>query len=216
MLKLPALALLVLAAGPARAQTTLPTRLTIPTFIVSSNPGVTQDMTAWKNLLQSDVSALTADLNILPNAGRIRFREQMLPSAPTRATVESRWRQLNAIQVITALGSRQGGSTVFEGSIYLGDFGTGIPSRSVPLPTTLDASAYRASRDTVKAAVLYALSVDAKGNLADAQGNRAAACKLLERAGQINRDLARRNSAPPQLSAAITQRRAGMKCGIAR
>lgn len=203
------LAGLLLFPSSAYAQNSLPSRLSIPTFIVSRNAGVADDMSAWTDLLQNDLEATIADLTILPGSKGIKFRPQILTNAPTRQTIENRWNQLNAIEIITALGSRQGNATVFEGSIYLGDWAGSIPTRTVPLPATLNAATYQASRDTVKAALLYALSIDASNN-------RPAACQLLQRAAQIDRDLVRRRAASAQLSAAIAQRHSTLKCGINR
>ena len=209
MLKPVLLAILLLAPSAAYGQNRLPSRLAIPTFIVSRNAGVVEDMSTWTDLLQGDLDALIADLSILSGGRGIKFQAQALPSAPSRPTIEARWRQLNAIQIITAVGSRQGNATVFEGSIYLGDWGGSIPTRSVPLPATLNANTYQSSRDTVKAAALYALSIDASNN-------RPVACRLIQRAALINRDLVRKKAAPAQLSVAITQRQSTLKCGISR
>ena len=202
---------LVAAAIPsvAAGQARLPTRFTIPTYIVSPSPDVANEIAAWKNYLQRDMSALAGELGMLPDAPRINFNERRQSSTPTLQTIQNRWRQLNALQVSTAIGSREANSIAFEGSIYLGDLGVGVPARTVELPRSLNASNYRLSRDTVKAATLFALSVDA-GN------NRAVACRLLQRASQAERDLARQRGSPAGLRGAIDQRRAVLRCGIVR
>lgn len=205
-----ALCLAVLSSIPAQAQVAprLPTRLTIPTVIVSS-PEVVNDMRTWKNLLQNDMSALAAELSMLSSADRIAFREQSLASAPTLAAIDNRWRQENAIQVVTAVGSRLGASTVLEGSVYLGDLAGTLSPKMVALPATVDAKSYQSSRDIVKVATLYALAIDARNY-------RPAACQLLRRAQQVRDDLSRRNSMPVALAAAIGQRVTALKCGIVR
>jgi hypothetical protein len=207
MLRAAAFGFLLIPAA-ATAQPGLPTRVTIPTFIVSPSGDVAEQITAWKNLLQGDMSALAGELTALPNAQRIQFSERRVSSTPTLQTVQDRWRQLNALQVITAIGSGDPRSVAFEGSIYLGNLGSGIPAQTVPLPRSLTASDYQQSRDTVRAATLYALSVDAGTN-------RVIACQLLRRASQAARDLARRNSAGG-LRVAIDQRRTSLHCGIVR
>jgi hypothetical protein len=206
------LAALLLLAAPAAAQPAprLPTRLTVPTLVISRNAAVIEDLTSWQNLLQNDMTTMVGDgFPGLTNAGRISFSARPLPAAPTLDAVATRWRQENAIHVITAIGSRQGAGTVLEGSVYLGDLAGDLATRSVPLPATIDAASYRASRDVVKAATLYALAVDSGSY-------RPAACPLLYRAGQARDDLTRRAVPLGGLGAAIDARMAQLKCRVVR
>lgn len=209
MLKAAAIVCLLLAV-PALAQPTprLPTRLTVPTLVITSNPAVKDDLTSWQNLLQNDMTTMAGHgFAGLSDAGRISFSLRPLPQTPTLDAVATRWRQENAIHVITAIGSRQGAATVLEGSIYLGDLAGNLATRSVPLPATVDAASYQASRDVVKAATLYALAIDA-GNF------RPAACALLYRAGQARGDLQRRGVPLGGLGAAIDARSTALKCRV--
>lgn len=186
----------------------LPHRLNVPTFIIAADPVVASELQTWTSLLQNDFAALVGGgLAPLADAGRISFSGQKLASAPTPDTIANRWRQLNAIQIITAIGSRQGGATVLEGSVYLGDLSGGTPP--VLLPPTVDAASYQTSRDIVKAATLYALAMDAGSYLP-------AACRLLHQAGQTRDDIARRHGSIGSLGAAIDKRRIDLKCVIVR
>lgn len=207
----PVAALLLFVAAPAAAAgpAALPTRLSIPTFIVANDPGVSQDLQTWTNLLQSDETALAGQLPMLRDVGRIKFTELMQTSAPTLSTIDARWRQLNALQVITAIGLKGSGGTSFEGSIYLGSLGSRIPASMLPLPPSIRASDYQTSRDTVKAATMFALAVDAGSD-------KAIACPLLERAALSEHDLAKKGKSPGGLAAAIKQQRASVGCTPAR
>jgi hypothetical protein len=212
MLRAAGLALLLAGAAPVLAQPAprLPHRLVVPTLIISRNASVVEDLTSWQDLLQNDMTTMAGEgFPGLADAGRISFAARPLTTAPTLDALMARWRQENAIQVITAIGSRQGATTVLEGSVFLGDLAGGLATRSVPLPATIDAASYRASRDIVKASTLYALAVDA-GDY------RPAACPLLYRAGQARNDLVRRGVKLGGLGAAIDARIAQLKCQVTR
>jgi hypothetical protein len=200
-------ALLASAATAPR----LPSRFTVPTIIVNRNAEVASDLLVWKDLLQSDLNALaTGGLSMLTDAGRIRFAKREVSDMPSLTAIADRWRQENAIQVISAAGFRQsGGSTVLEGSIYLGDLAGTLPGKTVILPPTINAASYQSSRDIVKTTMLYALAVDA-GNY------KPAACPLLYRAGQVRNDLVRRRVDVGGLAAAIDRRLAALKCAVSR
>lgn len=200
--------LLALAlAGPALAQAALPLprRLAIPTVIVTSTPAAQADLRSWKDLLQTDMTMLAMQLSWLPNAARISVQERPATTAPALAAIDERWRRENAIQVVTAVGSRVGNGTVMEGSIYIGAI-DGSQPRMLGLPSTVDGVAYRRARSLVQLSALYALSVDAGAN-------RAAACRLLFQAKQTQDDLARTGGAPADIAGAIAQRRGTLKCG---
>lgn len=192
-------------ASAALAQTQLPRRLTIPTVIVTSTPAAQADLRSWKDLLQTDMAMMAMQLSWLPNAARITIQERPAASAPTLSAIDERWRRENAIQVVTAVGSRAGNVTTMEGNIYIGAI-DGSQPRMLSLPSTVDGAAYRRARSLVQLSALYALSVDAGAN-------RAAGCRLLFEAGQAQADLVRSGGVPTDIAGAIAQRRSTLKCG---
>lgn len=191
--------------GTALAQARLPRRLTIPTVIVTSTPAAQADLRSWKDLLQTDMTMLAMQLTFLSDAARISVQERTASTAPALALIDERWRRENAIQVVTAVGSRAGTGTVMEGSIYIGAI-DGSKPRMLNLPATVDGAAYRRTRSLVQLSALYALSLDAGTN-------RAPACRLLFQATQVQSDLARSGGVPADFAGAIAQRRSTLKCG---
>jgi hypothetical protein len=204
------LALLISSGAKAQLSPRLPHRLTVPTFIVTRDAVVGGDLGNWTDLLQGDFTALLgSELSSLSEAGRVQFTQRLITQAPAVADSSNSWRRENALQVITAIGSREGNATKLVGWIYLGDLGGDLNGRLVTLPPTISATSYRLSRDIVRAATLYALSVDAGGYLP-------AACTLIARATQIRTDLQRRNESMGDLGPAIDRRRNALKCRISR
>lgn len=211
MLRL-ALLLSLLSAGGAAAQTALPTRLTISTIFVSNGqPNVDTDLKTWNSLLATQLTNLVNDSRYnLANARFLKIEPPRFEAAtPDRVTLQRRWEQSAAIQVVVGTGVRSGDATVFEGGVYLGGLAADLPSPMIPLHQPIRADSYKATRDAVALAALYALAVDA-GQARDV------ACPLLAQANLIRRDLLASPAEMTDLSLAIDRRLGALKCRLSR
>jgi hypothetical protein len=212
MLRLAFLLLFWAGASVAAAQTAFPTRLTISTIFVSNGePGVDAELKTWNSLLATQFSNLVNDSRYnLANARLLTVERARFETAiPDRATLQRRWEQSAAIQIIAGTGLRSGDTTVFDGGVYLGGLAADLPSPMVPLHEPVRASSYKATRDAVALAALYALSVDAGQT-------RNVACPLLAQANLIRRDLAATRTDVTDLARAVDQRLAALKCRLER
>jgi hypothetical protein len=212
MLRLAVFLLMLASAGGAMAQTALPTRLTISTIIVSnSQPSVDADLKAWNSLLAIQLTNLLNDSHY--NLANARFLKIEPPQFQSRLltpdALERRWEQTVAIQIISGTGVQSGGATVFNGDVYLGRLGADLQSATVPLNQPIRAASYKATRDAVALAALYALAVDAGQT-------RNVACPLLAEARQIHSDLVAARQDVADLGAAVDRRLKALNCGFAR
>jgi hypothetical protein len=212
MLRLALLLLFWAGAGVAAAQTAFPTRLTISTtFVSNGDPGVDVDLKTWNSLLTTQFSNLVNDSRYnLANAHLLNIeRAKFEPALPDQPTLQRRWEQSFAIQIIAGSGLRSGETTVFDGWVYMGDLAPDPRNPQVHLRQPIRAASYTTSRDAVALSALYALSVDAGQT-------RSVACPLLAEANLIRRDLAASHTDVADLAHAVDKRLLALNCRPAR
>src|SRR5262249_55584698 len=157
------IAVLLGSAAQATAQSQQP-RLTIWMFRVSSqDEAARRGFTEWYNLLSNNLPFTVK--HAAPGAtflDGLRVDGEDPQHPPTDAVLKSRWGEVGALQVLSAVSSRDADTTVIDSRVFLGDLRGRLPSDSLHIRQRVVTKDFSITSDSIALVTLYALAMDSE------------------------------------------------------
>jgi hypothetical protein len=170
-----------LGSDPAFAQQ-LPNRVNIDVLVVAPDARSATLLQEWVRAIEQRLSGLAWDRS-LGFSREIRVHTgQPLTAMPSRSSIELRWQQRQALQVVVALGTMNGSSVTATARIFLGRLQGDLPQPVIELTQTITQNTLQPSSSFILMVTYYTLAIDASDH-------RVTACPLLARAKTLGQRL---------------------------